>query len=87
MSEALIRRTLIGVVLKNAMDKSIVVEVSRRVQHPQFKKFMTLKTRLMAHDPQNTCAVGDRVRIAECRPISRHKRWRLVGVLEKTAAA
>lgn len=83
MMAGVIRRTLEGVVLKNSMDKSIVVEVTRRVQHPRFKKTINLKTRLMAHDPKNLCNVGDRVRIAECRPISKRKRWRLLGVLEK----
>ena len=70
-----------GVVVGNKMDKSIVVRVERRVKHRLYKKVMRRAKNYMAHDEENTCRVGDTVRIMECRPLSRQKRWRLVEIL------
>lgn len=72
-----------GIVISNAMDKSIVVRIDRRVKHPMYGKFMHSSTHLYAHDEENTCNVGDVVRIMETRPLSKLKRWRLVEVVER----
>lgn len=77
------QKTRIGVVVSNKMDKTAVVTVDRRVQHPKYKKFLTRRERYKVHDEGNQCQVGDRVLIAECRPLSRDKRWRLSQVLNK----
>jgi len=79
------QKTRIGLVVSNAMQKTAVVTVDRRVQHAKYKKFLTRRQRYKVHDEQNQCEVGDRVLIAECRPLSRDKRWRLSKVLEKAA--
>ena len=78
-----IRKEKIGVVVGNNMDKSIVVEVERKVKHPKYGKFMKKSSRFMAHDNENECQAGDKVRIAETRPLSKNKCWRLVEVIEK----
>jgi len=84
MSEqAKIRRSVSGRVISNKMDKSITVEIERRVRHPLYGKFISRRTRLHAHDAENECGTGDLVQIEECRPISKTKSWRLVKVLEK----
>ena len=70
-------KTRTGVVVSDRMDKSIVVEVRTRVQHPLYAKYMESRRRFMAHDEGNACKVGDRVRIVETRPLSRRKRWRV----------
>jgi small subunit ribosomal protein S17 len=77
------RRTKIGIVTSNKMQKSITVEVSRREKHPMYGKFINKTSRFMAHDEANQCGVGDKVRIMETRPLSKRKRWRLVEVIEK----
>ncbi len=77
------QKTRIGVVVSNKMDKTAVVTVDRRVQHPKYKKFLTRRERYKVHDERNQCGIGDRVLIAECRPLSRDKRWRLNQVLDK----
>jgi small subunit ribosomal protein S17 len=78
-------RTREGVVVSTAMDKTIVVAVRRRVRYPRYRKTITLSKKLLAHDEMNTCSVGDRVVIAESRPLSKRKRWRLREVLERAA--
>jgi small subunit ribosomal protein S17 len=83
MTEQGSRKVREGVVTSTAMDKTIVVEVRRLVRHPLYKRVVRSSTRYQAHDAQNECGVGDRVRIMETRPLSRTKRWRLVSVLEK----
>ena len=83
MTEQGSRKSREGVVTSTAMDKTIVVEVKRLVRHPRYKRVVRSSTRYQAHDEQNQCTVGDRVRIMETRPLSRTKRWRLVSVLEK----
>jgi small subunit ribosomal protein S17 len=77
------RKTRVGKVVSNKMNKSIVVTVERRVPHPLYKKYFKRTTRLMAHDEQNQATVGDTVKIMETRPLSKQKRWRLVEIVEK----
>jgi small subunit ribosomal protein S17 len=72
------KRILQGVVVSDAMDKTIVVRVERRVMHPVYKKFIRRSKKYSAHDEANSCKVGDVVRIEECRPISKSKCWRVV---------
>jgi small subunit ribosomal protein S17 len=76
-------RSVNGRVISNKMDKSITVEIERRVRHPLYGKFISRRTRLHAHDAENECGQGDLVQIEECRPISKSKSWRLVKVIEK----
>ena len=83
MSERNLRKTRIGKVVSNKMDKTIVVAIQDNVQHPLYKKIIKRTVRFKAHDENNTCNIGDRVEIMETRPISKDKRWRLVEVLEK----
>ncbi|MCC5920040.1 MAG: 30S ribosomal protein S17 [Cyclobacteriaceae bacterium] len=78
-----LRKERIGKVVSNKMEKSITVAVERRVKHPIYGKFIGKTTKLMAHDDTNSCTIGDLVKIAETRPLSRNKRWRLVEILEK----
>lgn len=77
------RKTRTGTVVSNAMQNTAVVAVSRRVQHPKYRKFLTRRTRYQAHDANNECEVGDTVIITECRPLSRHKRWRVSKIVER----
>jgi small subunit ribosomal protein S17 len=77
MSERGLHKTRVGVVVSDKMDKSIVVEITRTIQHPLYKKYIRRRKRFMAHDEQNACKVGDKVRIVETRPLSRRKRWRV----------
>ena len=76
-------RTLTGRVVSNRMDKTISVAVERRVKHPMYGKYIRRTTKLMAHDAENSCREGDVVTIAECRPLSKSKSWRLVEVVER----
>jgi small subunit ribosomal protein S17 len=78
-----LRKTRIGVVTSNKMDKTITVSIERRVAHPLYRKYFKKTTKLMAHDEKNECVVGDKVKIAETRPLSARKRWRLVEIVEK----
>ena len=77
------KRILVGQVVSDKGDKTIVVMVDTLVQHPLVKKYIKRRNKYMAHDPENECAVGDKVQIIEHRPISRRKRWHLEKVLEK----
>lgn len=77
------RKTRIGKVLSNKMDKTIIVIEEKKVMHPIYKKYYKKTTKFAAHDPQNTCDIGDKVKIMETRPISRTKRWRLIEIVEK----
>jgi len=77
------RKTRIGYVESDKMDKTIVVAITRRFRHPKYKKFVKDRTRYKAHDEQNECRVGDKVLIEETRPLSKHKRWRVKEILEK----
>ncbi len=78
-----LRKTRIGVVTSNRMEKTITVAVERKVKHPIYGKFVKKTTKFHAHDEKNECTVGDTVRIMETRPLSKTKRWRLVEVVEK----
>jgi len=78
-----LRKTRIGVVSSNKMDKTITVEVERKVKHPLYGKFLKKTTKFHAHDEKNECSIGDTVKIMESRPLSKTKRWRLVEVVEK----
>jgi small subunit ribosomal protein S17 len=77
------RKTREGLVVSDKMDKTVVVAVEDRVQHPLYKKTLRRTNKLKAHDEQNACGVGDRVLLMETRPLSASKRWRVVEVLEK----
>ena len=83
MEERNLRKTLIGTVESNKMDKTIVVKVETAVRHPIYKKIVKRTYKLKAHDEENVCQVGDRVKVMETRPLSKDKRWRLVEVVEK----
>ncbi|MEG0166662.1 MAG: 30S ribosomal protein S17 [Ruthenibacterium sp.] len=83
MEERNNRKTRVGVVTSDKMDKTIVVAVKDSVQHPLYKKIMKRTVKFKAHDENNECKVGDRVEIMETRPLSAEKRWRLVEILEK----
>jgi small subunit ribosomal protein S17 len=85
MSEQKAVRTVTGKVISDKMDKSITVIVERQVKHPLYGKYIRRSSKLHAHDENNECREGDLVAIAECRPISRHKSWRLVNIVEKAA--
>ena len=76
-------KTKIGTVLSDSMEKSIVVKVEYLVSHPLYKKRIKKSTKFMAHDEKNICSIGDKVKIAETRPLSKRKRWRVTGILEK----
>ena len=77
------RKTRIGVVVSDKMDKTITIAVKYRVRHPLYGKIMNRTTKIKAHDEKNECGIGDTVRIMETRPLSRDKRWRLVEIIEK----
>ena len=83
MEERNERKERIGKVVSNKMQKTITVAVDRKVKHPIYGKFVNKTTKFKAHDEQNTAGIGDTVRIAETRPLSKDKRWRLVEVVEK----
>lgn len=78
-----LRKQRTGKVVSNKMTKSITVLIERSLVHPLYGKFMKRSTKLVAHDEKNECGVGDRVRIAETRPLSKTKKWRLVEIIEK----
>lgn len=78
------KKVLIGTVVSNKMEKTIVVSVETKLKHPLYKKYVKSTKKFKAHDHQNTCNVGDKVRICECRPISKEKCWRLVEVVKRT---
>lgn len=77
------RKELVGRVVSNKMEKSIVVNVERRQRHPIYGKFMTRSSRFTVHDENQECNIGDLVHVMETRPISKSKRWRLVKILER----
>lgn len=83
MTQRTLRKTRVGVVVSNKMEKTITVAVERRVAHPIYKKYFKKTTKLMAHDEKRECTVGDKVKIMETRPLSKNKRWRLVEIVEK----
>lgn len=83
MEERNLRKERTGVVVSNLMDKSIVVAIRRKVKHPIYGKFVNKTKKLMAHDEENACNIGDTVRIMETRPLSKNKAWRLVEIIER----
>ena len=83
MEERNLRKTRVGKVVSNKMDKTIVVAIDDRVRHPLYKKIVNKTYKLKAHDENNECNIGDTVRVMETRPLSKDKRWRLVEIVEK----
>lgn len=83
MEKRPLRKTRVGYVVSNKMEKSILVAIERRVAHPLYRKYFKKTTKLMAHDEKNECGIGDLVKIMETRPLSLKKKWRLVEVIEK----
>ncbi len=83
MEERAIRKTRTGKVISDKMDKTIVVAIETSVKHPLYKKIIKRTDKLKAHDENNECNIGDRVKVMETRPLSRDKRWRLVEIVEK----
>jgi len=83
VSDRNIRKTEVGRVVSDKMDKTIVVAVEDSVKHPIYKKVIKRTIKLKAHDENNECSIGDRVRVMETRPLSKEKRWRLVKIIEK----
>ena len=77
------RKTRVGVVVSDKMDKTIVVAIKTKVRHPLYGKMVNRTRKFKAHDEENACGIGDTVRIMETRPISKDKRWRLVDIIEK----
>ncbi len=77
------KKTLIGLVSSDKMTKTVVVEVTRRMRHPVYHKYVQSRQRYKAHDETNDCKIGDRVLIEECRPLSRDKRWRVKTIIER----
>lgn len=83
MSERNLRKTRVGKVVSDKMDKTVVVAIEDNVKHPLYKKIIKNAIRLKAHDENNSCGVGDRVLIMETRPLSKDKRWRVAEIIEK----
>ena len=83
MAERNLRKTRVGKVVSDKMDKTIVVSIETSVKHPLYKKVIKRTYKLKAHDEQNQCQVGDKVKVMETRPLSKDKRWRLVEIVEK----
>jgi small subunit ribosomal protein S17 len=81
--ERKLRKERIGIVVSNKMDKSIIVAINRKVKHPIYGKFVNRTKKLMAHDEENSCNIGDTVRISETRPLSKNKAWRLIEIIER----
>ena len=78
-----LRKTRVGMVTSDKMDKTVVVSVKDRVRHPLYKKIVNRTIKLKAHDELNECGIGDRVKVMETRPLSKDKRWRVVEIVEK----
>ena len=79
------RRTIVGRVVSDKMDKTVSVAVERLIKHPVYGKYIRRTTKVLAHDASNECKPGDRVAISECKPISKHKSWEVVNVVERAA--
>ena len=77
------RKTRVGIVVSDKMDKTVVVTVDRLEKHPVFKKYIRRRTTFKAHDEKNECRMGDKVLIRECRPLSKNKCWRVVNIVER----
>lgn len=83
MEERNLRKIMVGVVKSNKMDKTVVVSVATNVKHPKYGKIVKRTYNLKAHDEENICQIGDKVKVMETRPLSKDKRWRVVEVMEK----
>ena len=83
MSERNLRKTRVGKVVSDKMDKTVVVSIEDNVKHPLYKKIIKNTVKLKAHDENNECGIGDRVLVMETRPLSKDKRWRVVQIIEK----
>ncbi len=83
MTKRGLRKTRIGLVISNKMDKTVTVAIERKVPHPIYKKYFKKTTKLLAHDEKGECNMGDRVKIMETRPLSARKRWRMIEIIEK----
>ena len=83
MEERNLRKTMIGIVTSDKMDKTVVVAIQDNVKHPKYGKVIKRTVKFKAHDENNECAVGDKVSIMETRPLSKEKRWRVVEIIEK----
>ena len=83
MEQRGLRKTRLGIVVSDKMDKTITIAIERKVPHPIYKKYFKKTTKLMAHDEKSESRVGDKVKIMETRPLSKSKRWRLVEIVEK----
>lgn len=83
MDERALRKTRVGKVVSNKMDKTIVVAIETSVKHPLYGKIVKRTYKLKAHDEENQCQIGDKVKVMETRPLSKEKRWRLVEIVEK----
>ena len=77
------RRTVVGRVISNKMDKTVSVSIERLIKHPIYGKYIRRTTKVLAHDENNECKSGDRVTISECRPVSKHKAWQVVNVVQR----
>ena len=84
-SEEKVRRTVIGRVVSDKMDKTVSVAIERLIKHPVYGKYIRRTSKVMAHDASNDCKTGDRVAISECRPLSKNKAWQVVDVIERAA--
>ena len=78
-----LRKTMVGVVTSDKMDKTVVVTIKDRLKHPLYNKIVDKSVKYKAHDEKNECGVGDKVQIMECRPMSKDKNWRVVEIIEK----
>ena len=83
MEKRALRKTRTGVIVSDKMDRSILVAIERKVAHPIYRKYFKKTTKLMAHDENNECKIGDKVKIMETRPLSKRKKWRLLEIVEK----
>ena len=83
MSERNLRKTRVGTVVSDKMDKTVVVAIQDNVRHPLYKKIIQRTVKFKAHDEQNACGVGDKVEIMETRPLSKDKRWRVTAIITK----
>lgn len=85
MSEVKSKRTVVGKVVSDKMDKTVSVAIERQIKHATYGKYIRLTSKVMAHDENNECKIGDRVAISETRPVSKNKSWQVVNVIERAA--
>ncbi len=83
MEQRGLRKTRVGIVVSDKMEKTITIAIERKVPHPIYRKYFKKTTKLMAHDEKSECRVGDKVKVMETRPLSKNKRWRLIEIVEK----